>query len=588
VIGETFGNFRVVSRIGRGGMGEVYLAEQLSIGTRVAIKLLQADISEDKDHVQRFFNEARAVSRIQHAGIVKIFDVGFHGQTGQAYLVMEYLDGESLAQRIGRGRLSPAQVTDVGRQIASVLEATHAAGITHRDLKPDNIFLVPDRELASRERVKVLDFGIAKLTGTLAGASPRTSGTMGTPAYMAPEQWGDSSKVDWRADLYALGCLTFEMVTGRPPFECKTFAEACAQHLTSPPPSAQAIEPSCPGELNRLLLRLLAKDPNDRPQTAQDVVHAFDAIARDVGSPIVSGPTAMSPKPTGTESTVQSASRQKPRDDDAIAMTAAKKRSLALPIGLGVVAVAAIAGVSGYFLRDSKPDKPTAIVTPAPDAAIVAVSDAAITPDAVERGLTGEQEYAFDSLLEHTKKQFETCYVKHKIKTSNDVLFIVEADANGAAKQITLEDAPPAAADCLREIAMGLAYPKTASGFEHSYWQRIDAPKAKRPEPEPAPADPAATLRYRTTVLRQLKTLRPAFRNCLTGTESHFSLVITFRDDGGVKRVEFDPVTVGGVSPQTQRCLGDVLAKQTFASPPAGISRTLTIPFAFPGRLRRD
>ena len=170
-IGETFGNFRLVSRLGRGGMGEVFLAEQQSIGTRVAVKVLQAEISEDKDHVQRFFNEARAVSRIQHAGIVKIFDVGYHTQSGQAYLVMEYLEGESLGRRIRRAPLSLAQVVDVGRQIASVLEATHAAGITHRDLKPDNIYLVPDRELASKERVKVLDFGIAKLSGTLAGAS---------------------------------------------------------------------------------------------------------------------------------------------------------------------------------------------------------------------------------------------------------------------------------------------------------------------------------------------------------------------------------------------------------------------------------
>src|SRR5262245_11132821 len=241
-------------------MGEVWLAEQQSIGTHVAIKLLNEAVSKDNEHVQRFFNEARAVSRIQHAGIVKIFDVGHHA--GQAYLIMEYLEGETLAQRITRvGKLPLAEIADIGRQIASVLDATHSAGITHRDLKPDNIFLVADRELPRGERVKILDFGIAKLTGTLAGQSPRTIGTMGTPAYMAPEQWGDASKVDWRADLYSLGCVAFEMTCGRPPFIVTNIAEACAKHLHEPAPRARSLVPGVPPRLDELLDRLLAKDP---------------------------------------------------------------------------------------------------------------------------------------------------------------------------------------------------------------------------------------------------------------------------------------------------------------------------------------
>jgi hypothetical protein len=595
LLGETFGNFRVVSRIGRGGMGEVYLAEQLSIGTRVAIKLLQAEISEDKDHVQRFFNEARAVSRIQHAGIVKIFDVGFHGQTGQAYLVMEYLDGESLGQRIRRGPLSIPQVTDVGRQIASVLEATHAAGITHRDLKPDNIFLIPDRELASKERVKVLDFGIAKLTGTLAGASPRTSGTMGTPAYMAPEQWGDSSKVDWRADLYALGCLTFEMVTGRPPFECRTFAEACAQHLSSPPPSAQAIEPSCPTELNRLLLRLLAKDPAERPQSAQDVVHAFDAIARDAGNPISSGPTAMAAaqRPSGTDATVPSIAR-KPTGDQAaerISMRAANKRSLAVPVGIGIVAIAAIAGVSGYLLHANKPDKPAVIASPAPDAAVVATVDA-LSIDAADdesSELTGEQQYAVQTLFTKAKKQLDACYARHGVKTSDDVLFVVEVDEHGAAEQVSIEDAPAAATECLRTVAMGLAYPKTDDGFEYSYTQHVDGAKpAPTSTEKPPPEDPRLVLAYRIDLLHRLKSIKPQLRGCLGGTASRMYLVLTLREDGGVKRVESKSVASDApISGDAQRCIGDLLARTTFAPPAAGIPRTITVPIAFAARLRR-
>ena len=281
VIGEIVGNFRIVRRLGRGGMGEVFLAEQQKIGTKVAIKVLLPELSADKAHVDRFFNEALAVSRIKHAGIVKIFDVGFHDNNGSAYLVMEFLDGESLAGRITRtGRLSLAAICDVGRQIASILEATHAEGVTHRDLKPDNVFLVPDAELASRERVKILDFGIAKLTGTLAGGSPKTMGVMGTPGYMAPEQWGDSAKVDWRADVYSLGCLAFEMACGRPPFVAQTFPEAYAKHLTEPPPPARSLVADLPAELEALLDHLLAKQPQDRPASMAEIAARFEAAGK--------------------------------------------------------------------------------------------------------------------------------------------------------------------------------------------------------------------------------------------------------------------------------------------------------------------
>src|SRR5262249_49417670 len=151
-----------VGRLGAGGMGEVFLAEQPTIDTKVAIKLLRSDISKDKDHVQRFFNEARAVGKIKHAGTVKIFEGGVH-TSGRAYLIMEFLDGETLTSRIRRsGRLALGTISDLGRQVASILAATQAVGITHRDLKPDNIFIVSDTELASGERVKILDFGIAK------------------------------------------------------------------------------------------------------------------------------------------------------------------------------------------------------------------------------------------------------------------------------------------------------------------------------------------------------------------------------------------------------------------------------------------
>jgi serine/threonine protein kinase len=263
LIGELIGNFRIVAQVGRGGMGEVFRAEQTNVGTRVAIKMLSAEMSADGEYVQRLFNEARAVSRIRHPGVVQIFDVGTTGQ-GRAFLIMELLEGETLRQALVRGRMHATRVAELGRQLASVLEATHAVGITHRDLKPDNIFLVPDAQVAGGTRVKVLDFGIAKLTGTLHAQSPRTYGTMGTPAYMAPEQWGDPKAIDHRADQYSLGCVMFEMVAGRPPFLVTTMAEACNAHIHQQPPRARSIAADVPPALDELLARLLLKGPEQR------------------------------------------------------------------------------------------------------------------------------------------------------------------------------------------------------------------------------------------------------------------------------------------------------------------------------------
>ena len=255
-------------------MGEVYVAEHVGIQTRVAVKVLLPDISKNADHVHRLFNEARIVSRIKHAGITKIFDVGFH--EGQAYLVMEFLEGEALGRRIARGRLSIGEIADFGRQVASVLAATHASGVTHRDLKPDNIFLVADAELERKERVKVLDFGIAKLAGS---GGPRTVGTMGTPEYMAPEQWGDSGSVDWRADAYSLGCVLFEMAAGRPPFPSTTIAEAYTQHTQAIPPALHTLVAGFPIEIDRLIQQLLAKDPAARGDSMQAIARSLEPWA---------------------------------------------------------------------------------------------------------------------------------------------------------------------------------------------------------------------------------------------------------------------------------------------------------------------
>jgi serine/threonine protein kinase len=287
VIGETVGNFEIISALGKGGMGAVYLAQQKSIKTKVAIKVLQGDISTNTTHVQRFFNEAVAVSQIHHSGIVKIFDVGFHSG-GQAYLVMEYLQGETLTSRIkSRTRLGIGMVADFGRQIASVLDATHNAGITHRDLKPDNIYLVRDAELVNGERVKILDFGIAKLAvpaGPTGG--PRmtslNASSIGTPNYMSPEQWHSLAEADWRTDAYALGCVAFEMACGRPPFIGESMTDVCAQHLGEPPPVPSKLVPGLPPALDHLIARLLEKEPEARP-SLREAMAIFTELAHSEG-----------------------------------------------------------------------------------------------------------------------------------------------------------------------------------------------------------------------------------------------------------------------------------------------------------------
>src|SRR5215467_3695128 len=188
MLGRTLGNYNVVSKIGEGGMGVVYLGRHVTLGRPAAIKVLHPSLSSNEDMVTRFFNEARAASAVRNPGIVEVFDFGVL-EDQSAYIVMEFLEGENLGARIRRGRMPVAPAMTIVRAIARALQAAHEQGIVHCDLKPDNVFLVPDPELPSGERVKLLDFGIAKLAPFGGeGRHTRTGTVMGTPTYMAPEQ----------------------------------------------------------------------------------------------------------------------------------------------------------------------------------------------------------------------------------------------------------------------------------------------------------------------------------------------------------------------------------------------------------------
>jgi eukaryotic-like serine/threonine-protein kinase len=279
----TFGPYRVTGLIGRGGMGVVYAAQHTLLGRPAAIKVLLPELSQKQDAVQRFFNEARAATAIRHPSIVEIHDFGWNAE-GAAFIVMEYLEGETLAQRSERARLRWQVALGIVRQIAGALAAAHAKGIVHRDLKPENIFLVPDPEVPGGERIKLLDFGIAKLAGD-ASTTPqvtRTGAVMGTPTYMAPEQCR-GVVVDHRADLYALGCVLFHLCTGRPPFLGEGTGDVLAAHIHVPAPTLASLNVKVPSAVELVVKRLLAKSPEQRVQSADELIRAIDTLSTESG-----------------------------------------------------------------------------------------------------------------------------------------------------------------------------------------------------------------------------------------------------------------------------------------------------------------
>jgi serine/threonine-protein kinase len=288
VIGHVVGKYRLLAQLGEGGMGTVYRAEHVVLGSPAAVKILLPQFTQDPVVVDRFFQEARAASAIRHAGIVEVFDFG-RLPTGQAYIAMELLRGEELSSFLARrSPLDASLAVQIAIQMLAALNATHLVGVIHRDLKPDNVFLVHDPGAPGAIRVKILDFGIAKLTGrSLAGqpGRPRTKNLiLGTPAYMAPEQCRGGTELDARADLYAVGCLLFELLTGRPPFVAGGDGEVMAMHIYEPPPRLSNLAPHLPVELDALLAKLLTKDPADRIPSA---AYALATLERAPVAPLV-------------------------------------------------------------------------------------------------------------------------------------------------------------------------------------------------------------------------------------------------------------------------------------------------------------
>jgi serine/threonine-protein kinase len=288
--GGRVGKYELRQKLGMGTFGLVFSAHDTDLDRDVALKVLNPTHVTNRDVVQRFLQEARASARIQHPGIVTVFDFGrVPASTGEtAFITMELLSGESLTNRLNRsGRLSPEVACEIARQVASALDAAHRADVLHRDLKPDNIYLVPDPAVPSGERAKVLDFGLAKLGRH---GHTMTNTVFGTPRYMSPEQCRSSGQIDQRSDVYSLGCILFELITGRTPFD-GDLRQLIERHQRAMPPRARSFAPEITEALDDLIDCMLAKDPAARPQT----MGAVQRSLQDVGALSVGAATTMLP-----------------------------------------------------------------------------------------------------------------------------------------------------------------------------------------------------------------------------------------------------------------------------------------------------
>jgi serine/threonine protein kinase len=293
------GRFRVLRLLGRGGMGEVYLSEDTGLGRHVALKVLSPSLANDPQYVQRFQREARAASALNHTAVCVIHEIGT-AEDGCPFIAMELLEGEALDTRLGRGGLQIAEIVDIGAQIAEALDAAHAKGIIHRDIKPANISVGPGG------RVKVLDFGLAKrLPGAEDGArldtsslaSTQTGMLLGTPYYMSPEQ-ALAQPVDHRSDLYSLGALLYECITGRVPFTGTSVGEVIGKLLNAPPEAMARFNYALPPELDRIVRKCLEKSPDRRYQSARELGLDLKTLRRELeaGSGSASAPAGVAEK----------------------------------------------------------------------------------------------------------------------------------------------------------------------------------------------------------------------------------------------------------------------------------------------------
>jgi serine/threonine protein kinase len=302
-VDKRLGHYQIVRMLGSGGMGQVYEAVHDQMKRRAAIKILHKRFAHNRQIATRFLNEAKATSMAEHPGIVHIYEFGTTDE-GTAFIVMEYLSGDTLRQRLDGhgGKLPPEVVMRIGRQMASALHAAHEKGIVHRDLKPVNIMVVRDPETTGGERAKILDFGLAKIIEPEGGEGITNTGTiLGTPAYMAPEQCKSARAADPKSDVYSLGVILYEMLSGEIPFDADTDAELLSKHMFSDPPPLLSKAPQTGMALAALVHRMLDKDSVSRPSAgavASELAQLYGSASLStsatndvVAAPVSDGPS---------------------------------------------------------------------------------------------------------------------------------------------------------------------------------------------------------------------------------------------------------------------------------------------------------
>jgi serine/threonine protein kinase len=383
--GPRIGSYVVREVLGQGGMGTVYLAEHAVIGKKVAIKVLKRDLAGHDSLVARFINEARANAVVGHPGIVDVFDVGTL-PSGVPYIVMEYLQGESLSQRLAKaGPLPLETAATIAWETASAVGAAHAKGIIHRDLKPENLFLARDPGAPEVERVKVLDFGIAKLHADPNQINTQTGAVMGTPAYMSPEQCrGAKDEIDQRTDIYSLGVILYEMLVGKPPFEGEAFGDLLLRHMTEPvtPPSAR--RPEVPASLNATVLRALAKRREERFSSMRELQQG---LGESMAQPPERTPAPLEVRRPNAGTLTPPISQVTPMLEESL-----RPRRTGVIVGLSAAGALAVVGVfaltSGHrappatVVREAPPRlEPSKARTMEPDAAVAVVPSTPPPPE---------------------------------------------------------------------------------------------------------------------------------------------------------------------------------------------------------------
>ncbi|HXU62736.1 MAG TPA: serine/threonine-protein kinase [Polyangia bacterium] len=387
MLGTTIGNYKVTAQLGEGGMGIVYLAEHPAIGRKAAIKVLHPKLAADPEVVSRFFHEARASNAIRHPNIVEAYDYGTRPD-GAPYIIMEYLEGESLSARVKRlGRLPLRAALEFGHQAAGALAAAHEKAVVHRDLKPDNLFITADPRVPGAEQIKILDFGIAKLAASVENEishKTRTGVLLGTPLYMSPEQCLGVKDVDHRTDIYSLGCILHEMLSGAPPFNSEGFGALVNMHINEPPVRVSKHRPDVPAAVDRLILRMLAKKADER---FPNMLAVQQAIAPELAR-------APMPRPSELGLAVSSdAAVREMRSATTLSAAASGRvgtepgpssRRLGLRVGVAAAVLLVGGGAAVVALRSHAPAPPPPVaVAPAPPPAVTAPSAPPPAPAAV-------------------------------------------------------------------------------------------------------------------------------------------------------------------------------------------------------------